>query len=64
MRKLLKRIEELEAKILIMEQKMAEQDVLLKAVKEVSNTTKKAADIQKKQKWLNSYPDETESIGG
>lgn len=64
MLKILRKIQELEAKVVILEQKVTEQETLLKAVKEVSGTKRQNDDIKKKQKWLNSYPDETESIGG
>lgn len=64
MLKILRKIQELEAKVVILEQKVTEQETLLKAVKEVSGTKRQNDDIKKKQKWLNSYPDETESTGG
>lgn len=57
---LLVKIEELSTKVSILEQKMREQDELLKAVKEVSTVKRQSDDVKKKQKWLNGYPDESE----
>jgi hypothetical protein len=57
---LLVKIEELGKKVAILEQKINEQDVLLKAVKEVSTVKRQSDEIKKKQKWLNGYPDDSE----
>jgi hypothetical protein len=47
------------SRIIIIEQKIKELEELLKAVKQVSGELKKQSDFQKKNKWLNGYPDES-----
>jgi predicted RND superfamily exporter protein len=57
---LLLRVVTLETKLKEQEKKIIELESLLQAVKQVAGETKKSNETARKNKWLNSYPDETE----
>lgn len=57
---LLLRVVTLETRAKEQDKKIAELERLLQAVKQVAGETKKSNEVARKNKWLNSYPDETE----
>ena len=56
---MLRKKKDYEFRIELLEKKVAELEQMLQAVKEISGVKRQTDDIKKKQKWLNSYPDET-----
>lgn len=51
--------ENLKKRVIKLEKKVEELEMLLLAVKQVAGETKKRNDIARKNKWLNGYPDES-----